>query len=223
MGAMPGSEVVVDPTGDVMFTLLSVFGTMAFAVSGAAAAMRVGMDLVGVAVLALLTAVGGGSLRDVVLGNLPMWWVADSWAVFLALGFGLLLVPFRRRFSAERAPDSWRVVIVADALGLGAFCVIGSAVTLSMGFPVWLAVAMGVLTGVGGGVLRDVLANTKPLVFTGQVYATAALAGSLAFVVLNEVGWGNRLSYWLPALAVVTIRMVAIARRWEFPALEIGR
>lgn len=218
---MPGSDVVVDPNADIMFTLLSVFGTMAFAVSGAAAAMRVGMDVVGVTVLALLTAVGGGSLRDLVIGNLPMWWVEDAWAFFLAIACGLLLVPFRRRLSADKAPDSWRFVIIADALGLGAFCVIGASVTLSLDHPVWLAVAMGVLTGVGGGVLRDVLANTQPLIFTGQVYATAALAGSLAFAVLNEAGWVNRLTYWLPALLVMAIRMIAIGRRWQFPALQM--
>lgn len=219
---MPGTDAVADLNSDLIFTLLSVFGTMAFAVSGAAAAMRVGMDLVGVAVLALLTAVGGGSLRDLAIDNLPMWWVADWWAFFLALGCGLALVPFRHRFSAERAPDSWRVVIIADALGLGAFCVIGASVTLSLGYPLWLAVAMGVLTGAGGGVLRDVLANTKPLVFTGQVYASAALAGSAAYVAMIEFGVDGRIAYWLPALLVVAIRLVAIRRRWEFPPLQIG-
>ncbi len=218
---MPGSEMVVDPSNDVIFNLLSVFGTVAFAISGAVAAMRVGMDVVGVTVLALLTAVGGGSLRDLVIGNLPMWWVDDWWAFFLAAGVGLALVPLRRRFSAVNAPDSWRTVIIADALGLGAFCVIGSSVTLSLGYPAWLAVVMGVLTGVGGGVLRDVLANTQPLVFTGQVYATAALAGSVFFVVLNELSWVNRLTYWMPALAVVAVRMIAIRKRWQFPALQI--
>ena len=218
---MLSSDLVADPSGDIVFTMLSVFGTMAFAVSGAAAAMRVGMDVVGVSVLAVLTAVGGGSLRDLVIDNLPMWWVADWWAFFLALGFGLLMIPFRRRFSADKAPDSWRAVIIADALGLGAFCVIGTSVTLSLGFPAWLAVVMGVLTGVGGGVLRDVLANTQPLVFTGQVYASAALAGSVFFVMLNELSWVNRLTYWVPALLVVVIRMIAIRRNWEFPALQL--
>ena len=220
---MPVADVATDLNSDAAFTVLSVFGIIAFAVSGAVAAMRVGMDLVGVAVLALLTAVGGGSLRDLVIGNLPMWWVHDSWAVFLALGVGLALVPLRRRFSVENAPDSWRTVTIADALGLGAFCVIGASLTLAHGFPNWLAVAMGVLTGVGGGVLRDLLANTASLVvFPGQVYATAALAGSLAFVILTEFGWGNRLTYWLPALIVVAIRMIAIRRNWEFPPLQMG-
>ena len=219
---MPGAQMAAGLDQDVVFTLLSILGTVAFAVSGAAAAMRVGLDVIGVGVLAVLTAVGGGSLRDLVIDNLPMWWVADWWAFFLALGSGLLLVPMRRRFSAEHAPDSWRIVIVADALGLGAFCVIGASLTLALDHPPWLAVLMGVLTGVGGGVLRDVLANTKPLVFTGQVYATAALAGSLSFVALTEWGLVNRVTYWLPAMAVVVIRLLAIRRQWEFPALQLG-
>lgn len=219
---MPVVDAVADLNSDLMFILLSVFGTMAFAVSGAVAAMRVGMDLVGVAVLAVLTAVGGGSLRDIAIGNLPMWWIADWWAFFLALGCGIALVPFRHRFSADRAPDSWRVVTIADALGLGAFCVIGASVTLTMGFALWLAVVMGGLTGVGGGILRDVLAGTKPLVFTGQVYASAALAGSAVYVAMIEFGIDGRIAYWLPALLVVAIRLMAIRRRWEFPALQIG-
>jgi uncharacterized membrane protein YeiH len=214
-------QTIVDLTDDSVFLALSVIGTVAFAISGAVAAMRVGMDLVGVAVLSLLTAVGGGSMRDLVIGNLPMWWVADSWAFFLALAVGLALIPMRRRFSVERAPDSWRIVLIADALGLAAFCVIGSSVTMAAGYPLWLAVAMGVLTAVGGGVLRDVLANTKPLVLTGQVYATAALAGSLIYVGLTQFGL-HGLAYWLPALLVVGIRLAAIRRRWEFPALQIG-
>ncbi len=218
---MPGADVVA-PDQDVVFTLLSVFGTMAFAVSGAAAAMRVGLDVVGVTVLAVVTAVGGGSIRDLVIDNLPMWWVADSWAFFLALGCALVMVPLRTRFTSARAPDSWRVVIIADALGLAAFCVIGASLTLSLGYEPWLAVIMGVLTGVGGGVLRDVLANTSPLIFTGQVYASAALAGSVFFVLLTELGWVNRLTYWLPAVLVVVVRLIAIRRRWEFPALQMG-
>jgi uncharacterized membrane protein YeiH len=208
---------------DAVFNLLSVFGTMAFAVSGAAAAMRVGMDVVGVSVLALLTAVGGGSLRDLAIGNLPMWWIADSWAVFVALGFGLLLVPFRNRLSEARAPDSWRVVVIADALGLGAFVVTGASLTLSLGFDPWVAVAMGVVTGTGGGVLRDVLANTTPLIFDGgQIYATAALAGAVLLVVLAEIGWIGAAAF-VPASVVVVIRLVAIRRRWSLPALRMGR
>jgi uncharacterized membrane protein YeiH len=209
---------------DAIFDLLSVFGTMAFAVSGAAAAMRVGMDVVGVSVLAVLTAVGGGSLRDLAINNLPMWWIVDAWAVFLSLGFALLLVPLRRRLSESHAPDSWRVVVIADAFGLGAFVVIGASLTLSLGFAPWVAVAMGVVTATGGGVLRDVLANTTPLIFDGgHIYATAALAGSVLFVLLAEAGWSGAWAFLLPAVAVVAVRLLAIRRRWALPALRMGR
>lgn len=208
---------------DAIFDLLSVFGTMAFAVSGAAAAMRVGMDVIGVSVLAVLTAVGGGSLRDLAINNLPMWWIADAWAVFLSLGLALLLVPFRKRLSESHAPDSWRVVVIADAFGLGAFVVIGASLTLSLGFAPWVAVAMGVVTATGGGVLRDVLANTTPLIFySGQIYATAALAGSILFVLFAEAGWSGAWAFLVPAVAVVAVRLVAIRRRWALPALRMG-
>jgi uncharacterized membrane protein YeiH len=215
-------DAVFAPAPSAAFDVLSLLGTIAFAVSGAVAALRAGMDWTGVSVLAILTAVGGGSLRDVALGNLPMWWIADSWAFFVALFVGLALVPLRSRFSIAKAPDSWRIVTIFDALGLGAFTVIGASLSLSLGFAPWVAIAMGVLTGVGGGVLRDVLANTTPLVFTGQVYATASLAGALLFVVLTELDVTKSLIYWAPALLVLTIRLIAIRRKWEFPVLQMG-
>ncbi len=212
----------LDPAHSVGFDLLQIIGTVAFAVSGAVAAMRAEMDLVGVALLSTLVAVGGGSLRDVALGDLPMWWIDDWWAVLLAIVVGLGLVPLRHRFSANRAPDSWRVVIIADALGLAAFTVIGASLALSLGFADWVAVVMGIVTGVGGGVMRDVLVDTKPQVLVGQVYATAALAGALLFVGLHATGLWLPLVYWLPATLVVAVRLVAIRRRWEFPPLQFG-
>lgn len=212
----------LDPAHSVGFDVLQIAGTLAFAVSGAVAAMRAEMDLVGVAVLSTLVAVGGGSVRDVALGNLPMWWIEDWWAVFLAVAVGLALVPLRRRFSAENAPDSWRVVIIADALGLAAFTVIGASLALTLGFESWVAVVMGIVTGVGGGVLRDVLVNVKPQVLVGQVYATAALAGALLFIALDALEVWLPITYWVPAALVVLVRLLAIRRRWEFPPLQMG-
>lgn len=218
---MPLADIPLEPIAPWAFSTLLVVGTVAFAISGAVAAMRVGMDVVGVTALAALTAVGGGSLRDIVVGNLPMWWIAQWWALFLAVGIALVLVPLRHRFGHLGSPDSWQTVVVADALGLAAFVATGASLILRLGFPAWLAVLLGVLTGVGGGLLRDVLANTKPLVLTGQVYASAALGGSLVFVLLWEVGWLNAATYWIPVVIVIAIRLIAIRRRWQFPALQI--
>jgi uncharacterized membrane protein YeiH len=216
----PVADLAVEPAASWAFEVLALAGTAAFAVSGAAAAMRARMDLVGVVVLAMTAAVGGGSLRDLALGNLPMWWVADWWALLVAVAAALLLVPMRGRFARYGSPDSWRTVLVADAVGLAAFVVIGASLTLQLGFPGWLAVLMGVLTGVGGGVLRDVLAATPPLLFTGQVYATAALIGAVLFVGLAETGLLSPVTYWSAMFAVLGVRLLAVRRNWALPPLH---
>lgn len=222
LAVLPVADLPVEPAAAWAFEVLTVAGTAAFAVSGAAAAMRARMDLVGVVVLAMIAAVGGGSLRDVVLGNVPMWWIADWWALLVAVGSALLLVPVRGRLARLGSPDSWRTVLVFDALGLAAFVVTGASVTLRLGFDPWVAVLMGVLTGVGGGVLRDVLSGTTPLLFTGQVYATAALAGALAFVALERAGLLSPVTYWVAVAVVLAIRVAAIRRNWALPALGYG-
>jgi len=204
---------------DAMFTVFLIVGTMAFAISGSVAAMRAGMDLVGVMVLAFLVAVGGGSLRDLSLGLLPMWWIEDEWAGLLAVATGLALVPLRHRFGST--PDSWRAVVVADAIGLAVFAVTGASVALTAGFDPWVAAVMGALTGVGGGLLRDVLVNMKPMVLVGQVYASAAFAGSVTYVVLVELGITSVLAHWIPVVVSLGIRLVAIKRRWAFPPLYL--
>lgn len=209
---------MIDPASDALFTVLLVVGAATFAVSGAAAAIRAGMDIVGVLALAILVAVGGGSMRDIALGDLPMWWIDEPWPLALASVIGLSLIPFRRRFRA--LPDSWRWVLIADAAGLAAFAVTGSSVALSQGFADWVAILMGVLTAVGGGVIRDILVNEKPAVLSGQVYASAALAGSALFVVLAQWTQLSAMSYWLPVAVVLVIRLVAIQWEWVFPLLD---
>lgn len=203
-----------------MFSLLLVVGTIAFGVSGAAAAMRAGMDLVGVLVLALVVAVGGGSIRDAALNDLPMWWIDEPWTMAVSAGVAALLIPFRTRFRGS--PDSWRIVLFADAVGLAVFVVTGASVALSLGFDSWVAILMGVVTGVGGGVIRDVLVNEKPAILTGQVYAIAGLAGSALFVALVDLGWNSVFVYWTPVFVALAIRVAAISGKWALPSLTLA-
>lgn len=204
---------------DLAFDVLHVIGTIAFGVSGAAAAMRAGMDFVGVMLLAVIVAVGGGSVRDVAIGNLPMWWITEWWAVVVALVTGLLLIPIRRWMRAS--PDSWRTVVVADALGLAAFAVTGASVTLEAGFHPWVAVVMGVITATFGGLIRDVLVNQKPIVLGGEVYASAAFLAALLFVVMDALGWPSLISQFVPVIVAFAFRMVAIQKRWQFSPLYL--
>ena len=222
LGVLQSADTVIEPISNVAFQALSAVGTAAFGVSGAAAAMRANMDWVGVIVLALLTAVGGGSLRDVVLNDLPMWWITDWWVLIVATAAAVLLIAMRGRVGHLGDPDSWRTVLIADALGLAAFCVTGAAIALRLGFAPWVAILMGVLTATGGGVLRDVLANIKPVVLTGAVYATAALVGSVLFVILKEAGWPEVPRYWIPMALAFGLRFIALRRRWEFAPVSLA-
>ena len=162
----------------------AVLGTVAFATSGVVAAAAAKMDLLGAVVLAVAVAVGGGTIRDILIGNLPVTWVKHSWPLIVALGTALVgLVALRVRPGHDPTERLW--YLATDAVGLGAFVVVGTSVAIQHGTSLFVAVLMGVISGVGGGVVRDLLTDRMPILFTGQVYGSAAIIGAIAFV---EIG-----------------------------------
>ena len=164
---------------------LDLFGTVVFAIAGVLAAAERRLDLFGVVVVGTVTAIGGGTLRDLILGRLPVFWVQDTLYIWLTFITSLVVFALARRMVMPR-----RVLLVADALGLAVFTVIGASIALSLDHPPVIAVVTGVMTGVFGGIVRDVLTAVKPLIFHKEIYATAAMAG--AFVYVN-------LSWFLPS------------------------
>lgn len=207
-----------DTAGDP-FLLLEVLGTVAFAVSGGAVAVRAGMDWLGVLVLAVVTAVGGGTLRDLLLGRLPVSWIDDPWPIVVALAAGALVIALGHRVP-HLALDSRGAVLIADAAGLAAFTVTGTFVSLAAGVPGGMAMVLGVVTGAGGGVVRDVLARQRPLILVGQIYAVAALLGAAVVVVLDAAGAGEVLTRWVAVLVVLLVRLAAIRWQWTLPRFE---
>ncbi len=194
-----------------MLTWLDFFGVFVFAVSGALAADRRGMDLFGFIVIALLPAVGGGTVRDIIL-DVPVFWVQDPVYLWLILGAALMT------FAAEgliRRVERW--LLWADAVGLSVFCVAGAAKALAVtGSPV-ISVAMGVVTAVLGGIVRDTVCNEIPLVLKQDIYATAAFAGALCFVALSSFGLADSLSLWIGAAVCFLVRSTAIVWGWSLP------
>lgn len=155
------------------------FGVFVFAITGAMLAARKEMDVFGFVVLALMPAIGGGTLRDLILSE-PVFWLSDTTYLFITLAAALITF-FMVRFMT-RLSD---VLLWFDALGLSVFCAIGAAKAMAVtGAPV-IAVVMGVITAVAGGILRDVIANETPLVLHKEVYATAAFCGSVCYVLAN--------------------------------------
>lgn len=204
---------------DVGILILQLMGTVSFAVSGAMTAMRKGMDVLGVTVLGLTTAVGGGILRDLLLGRTPPAIFSDPLTVALAAVSSILVfIPAVRR-QLGKTPRVYELTMrLTDALGLGIFTVIGAQVACeALGHANWFTIAfLGTVTGVGGGVVRDVLSGDLPYIFRKHIYALASLAGALTWVAIQRL-WGDRLAMLIGASLVVVIRLLAAHFRWSLP------
>jgi uncharacterized membrane protein YeiH len=205
-------------TLDDPYLALQLVGTVAFAVSGAAVAVRAGMDWLGVAVLAVVTAVGGGTLRDLLLGRVPVGWIRDPWPVWVALGTAAVVVA-EAYWHTRQAPDSLRLVLAADAAGLAVFTVAGTELALATGTSGPVAILLGVITGAGGGVARDVLARQRPLVLAGQIYALSAAAGATILVALTEAQAPAEVARWTAVAAILILRLLAIRFSWSLPRI----
>ncbi len=192
--------------------ILDLIGTAAFAASGAWVGVRKQMDLFGVLVLGMVTAVGGGTLRDLLLGDIPPFSLKDETYIWIAVGISLFVFINRTRFKAFETP-----LLYFDAIGLGTFVVIGTTKALDFQLG-WLgAVLMGVMTGTAGGVFRDVLANDVPLILRREIYASACVAGGGLLVLLEVVDTDRTLAALLAAGTVIAIRLLAIHYDWALP------
>ena len=203
---------------DTVLLVLEIIGTAAFAVSGAFAGVRRDMDVFGVVILGLTTAVGGGVIRDLILGLTPPRTFQHPVYALLAIAVSVLVFLIARRGWTEKSSGLYaRVMLVMDSLGLGAFTVsaIGTAVGTGEDYGAFLLIFTGVVTGVGGGVLRDVLAGETPYIFRKHVYASASLLGAALCVALMPLGETAALA--LGMAATVVIRLLAAAFRWNLP------
>lgn len=194
---------------------VEIAGTLAFALSGFIEATRKRMDIVGICSVSFITAFGGGTLRDVLLDRRPFFWVAESGWVWVILAMSVAGVALMRK--RHIAPTE-RALRLPDALGLGLFTVVGTRMALEMGMPAAIAVLMGVVTTVFGGVLRDVLCNEIPSAFRDhRPYAVCAFAGALAYAGLDALGASSALAMLVGAACATGSRLLALARDWQVP------
>lgn len=197
--------------------LLEFIGVAVFAISGALTAGRKSLDLLGVVVIATVTAVGGGTLRDLLLDRHPVFWVAEPSFLYVILLASLLTVPYTQRF---RPPE--RALLIADALGLALFSISGAQIAERAGLSGIGVVIMGTLTGAAGGVVRDVLCAEIPLVLRpGRIYATAAITGTTLYLLLQDVAPAT-----VAALAgmgcIAAIRLAAIFWNLTLPVFTLS-
>lgn len=198
--------------------VMTFVGIVAFAASGAVAGARAGMDWLGVSTLAAVTAIGGGTLRDLLMVQTPAWLI-DFWPTVSSIAITVVVVWVAARVFPWQRHTTWmgRVFIVTDAIGLAAFTIVGTDIARDAGFPAGPAVVLGVISGIGGGIIRDVLAGKRISIFDGEVYALAAVAGSVAFLLTQTFG------EWVPFLTgvsvILIIRLGAVALGWQVPTL----
>ena len=191
---------------------LDLLGTAAFAASGALAGIRRDMDLFGVLVLGLVTATGGGTLRDLLLGDTPPFIFKDETYLYLSIIVSLLVFVFHRRMEFLQHP-----LLYFDAVGLGTFVVIGTGKALDFRMGFIGSVMMGVMTATAGGMMRDILSTQVPLVLQKEVYASACLAGGVLLYLLNLTALPRNWALLIAALTVIVLRLLAIYHNWALP------
>ena len=188
---------------------------MAFAVSGIRLASAKRFDLFGALIVGMATAVGGGTIRDIMLGLTPFW--LSNKVYIICCIISLLWVMSFRKYMI-RQENTW---FIFDTIGLALFNVIGIEKTLQMGYPYWTAIVMGCITGAGGGVIRDVFLNEVPLIFRKEIYAVACILGGVTYVNCHALfGLNAELNALFSSLVVIVIRVLAVKYHWHLPVLK---
>lgn len=198
-----------------MFYTLEMLGTVAFAFSGALAGFNKQMDIFGIFVVAFATAMGGGMLRDVLIGNTPVIWMQDlTYLLVVAIGTVIALI-FRKRLLYLRLS-----LFLFDTIGLGIFTIIGIEKGIEAGLHPIICITLGTMTGCFGGVVRDILCNDIPVIFRKEIYATICILGGLVFFLLKQINLTNDLIYVLTSLLIIFFRLVAVKYKWSLPKIS---
>jgi uncharacterized membrane protein YeiH len=192
---------------------LDLLGVAVFAASGALTASRKQLDIVGFALLAAVTGIGGGTLRDLLIGRLPVFWVGQP--VYVAVTTAVALVVF---FTAHRLESRFRLLLWLDALGLSLFCALGADIAMQRGTPAPVAVLMGTMTATFGGLIRDIACAEVPLVLRREIYVTAAALGAAMFVVLTRLGLDPNAALVAAAATCFAARATSLWYGWSLPA-----
>ncbi|MGF1910541.1 TRIC cation channel family protein [Vibrio kasasachensis] len=203
----------------LLIYLVDLFGTAIFAISGVLLAGRLKMDPFGVIVLGSVTAIGGGTIRDMALGATPVFWITDTnylWVIFITCVLTMLIVRRPKRLA-------WWILPVCDAVGLAVFVGIGVEKAMMFQDSALIAIIMGVITGCGGGIIRDVLAREVPMVLRSEVYATACIAGGVFHTTVLIIGYDNNMAFLAGVFSTLFIRLGAIRWHLSLPIFALNR
>lgn len=193
--------------------LLDLIGTFVFAISGVLTAAKQKFDIFGAAVIAFVTAVGGGTIRDLLINSHPIGWMKDLnylYIILLAIPISFFFRPYIQRLR--------RTLFLFDTIGIGLFTVLGIQKTLALGLSPIIAVLMGTVSAVFGGVVRDTLCNEVPLIFRKEIYATACIAGGVVYIGLSHFIAQGQLLVFCTALFIIIMRLLAVHYKWALPS-----
>jgi len=194
--------------------IIEVLGTLAFGISGIRLAATKHFDWFGAYTVGLVTAIGGGTLRDVLL-DIPVFWM-QNWLYLAVTGLAFLIVVLFRQVLTSGSKS----LFIFDSIGLALFVVIGIQKTIFAGYPMWVAIVMGIITGSFGGVVRDILINVEPLFFRKDIYATACMAGGIVYWAIMLLGGNPILQQSACAVVIIALRIGAIRYGWHLPQLK---
>ncbi len=199
-----------------LFSTFDILGTIAFAISGALAAMTRKLDLFGIFIIAFVTAVGGGTVRDILIGNNPVMWMEKTFYIYLISVVTFLTILFRNKINHLKTS-----LFLFDTIGLGVFTITGVEAGINNGLSPIISIALGAITGTFGGVIRDILCNEIPVIFRKEIYATACLVGALGYVILYNFNVDNDIIYVVTSLIVISIRLVVVKFKIALPSFTM--
>ena len=198
-----------------VFKLIDILGTATFAVSGVWAAIEKKLDLFGIFIIAFITAMGGGTLRDILIGDLPVSWMKNpeyGWVILISVIIALFFTNTIKNFQTT--------LMLFDAMGLGFFTILGLQKGVALGLHPGICIALGTITGCFGGVLRDILLNTIPLIFKKEVYATACIFGGLLYFALLKISFLKVGIDFICIFSIVLLRWMAVRKNWSLPKIS---
>ncbi|MDO6597725.1 trimeric intracellular cation channel family protein [Oceanihabitans sp. 2_MG-2023] len=197
-----------------MFYIIDILGTIAFAISGVLIAMNKKMDPFGILIIAFVTAVGGGTLRDILIGQTPVSWMTNMTFTYVILATTVLTILFRSKINYLRTS-----LFLFDTIGIGLYTVVGVEKGLSAGLNPVICIALGTISACFGGVIRDILCNEIPVIFRKEIYATACILGGLTYFLIRKLPIDNNFVFVIAGIVVIIVRLIAVRFKISLPNL----
>lgn len=198
----------------MFFQIIDILGTIAFAISGVLVALHKRMDVFGVLIIAFVTAVGGGTLRDIIIGQTPVFWLVNMNYMYIIIISTVVAIAFRKKLDYLRTS-----LFLFDTIGIGLYTVIGVEKGLNVGLHPLSCIALGTMSACFGGVIRDILCNEIPVIFRKEIYATACILGGLSYFLLRQLPLENNFVFVLAGAIVITVRLIAVKFHISLPSL----